>query len=189
MTKTHTPGDAESCAVFVFTAGSEAFALVQSCASKFPFCWHQTVFNMGASESSAPPDHASGLQPNPHAYSVLCILEVKRCSTLLLVAAFKVGLLHLHHVSAMCRSFEATVDRVVKMATKDAVEETGAVGRKTRGSAAMHVCTCRTGARFDLRSVVGHCRLGNLSPLSESHRQSALGEMGEGCRIQRGNIA
>ena len=104
MTKTHTPGDAESCAVFVFTAGSEAFALVQSCASKFPFCWHQTVFNMGASESSAPPDHASGLQPNPHAYSVLCILEVKRCSTLLLVAAFKVGLLHLHHVSAMCRS-------------------------------------------------------------------------------------
>eukprot|EP00439_Symbiodinium_sp_Y106_P055288 s3556_g7.t1 len=74
MTKTHTPGDAESCAVFVFTAGSEAFALVQSCASKFPFCWHQTVFNMGASESSAPPDHA-------------------------------------------------TVDRVVKMATKDAVEK------------------------------------------------------------------
>ncbi|CAE7798111.1 unnamed protein product, partial [Symbiodinium microadriaticum] len=38
------------------------------------FCWHQTVLNMGASESSAPPDHA-------------------------------------------------TVDRVVKMATKDAVEK------------------------------------------------------------------
>ena len=35
MTKTHTPGDAESCAVFVFTAGSEAFALVQAARPSF----------------------------------------------------------------------------------------------------------------------------------------------------------